>query len=455
MPKDWIINLSERGYRAAVRTFMLSRDNSSKIERRPKIITTGERVRSAPNMDPMDIKIDSADPSLIMPIIYPDGTKKYRINFSGLRYVEYDDIAGFYRGGPHIVKRSRGFYADGTEMTGPYHNASWPWDVVIYRNDKGENIALGGVMKQPAPGKLPNVADNNPTRSRWWGKVKHVEVSPGQYEEHIIWQGPVNDFNRNEPFMWNYHGYGGTLLTKFNPVTGEHELVKNKKGNYILFYERVTEQKQNAQGIWMPWVTNLFMREMAPSMKTTVGPEIEVTNMKKPDGTFYEATRRGGAHETTGYLAEGGNVLLERDHKFVIKAFSGNDYVRRYGIYLDYLPPGKEIDGHFKSVTDAKGELVDFATELGLREMFHGTWLGRPQFEYDPNGKLWLRFHYVPIDSLPAGLPIEGWPTAEQYLVYGRIAAQVPVKITVDSQGRPKIELDIDPEFQHMFDRKP
>ena len=449
---SWLMNLSARGLRYVRNNLMLARDSSSKIERRPKIMTTGERIRSAPNMDPMDLKIDSADPSLIMPIVYPDGTKRYRINFSGLRYIEHDRIADFYSGGPHVVKRSRGFYADGTEMIGPYHNASWPWDVVIYKNDQGENIALGGVMKQAQPGKLPTVAENNPSRSRWWGKVKHVEISPGQYEEHIIWQGPVHDFNRKDTFVWEYHGYGGTLLTKFNAVTGEHELVKNKNGNYLLFYERVLEQRQDAHGNWMPWVTNLFMREMDPSMKKTVGPEIEVTDMKsKVTGQYFEATRRGGLHETTGYLAEGGNVLLEKEHNLVLKAFSGNDYVRRYGIYLDYLPPGKEIDGHFIPVVDNKGELVDFAAELKLRELVNGTWLGRPQFEYDPTGKLWLRFHYVPIDSLPAGVPIEGWPTAEQYLIYGRITAQVPVKIVVGKGGVPKIELDIDPEFQRFF----
>jgi hypothetical protein len=63
--------------------------------------------------------------------------------------------------------RSRGFYKDGPEMTGAYHNEAWPWDVVIYKNDLGEWIALGGVMEQPEPGQLPNVARDNRTRSRW------------------------------------------------------------------------------------------------------------------------------------------------------------------------------------------------------------------------------------------------------------------------------------------------
>lgn len=432
---------------------MLSMDPAGKaIERRPKILTTGDRKDAAANMDPQDVRIDTADPSLVMPITYPNGVTKYRINFSGHRYIEADTVEELYRGGAKKVLRARGFYKDGTEMVGPYHNASWPWDVVIYRNEANENIALGGAMVQAEPGKLPNVAEHNKTRSRWWGKVQHVEIAPGQYEERIIWQEPVHDFNKSPAHTgWEYHGYGGTLLTKFNAKKGIHEPVKNERGNYTLFYERVLEEKRDGDYA-RPWITTQFAREMDPSLKFTVGPEVMVTDITSPiTGKYYEATRRGTAEHVEGYLAEGGNVLIERKHGAMLKAWSGNDYVRRYGIFLDYLPKGQQIKGSFIPVMDEKGEMVDFAAKLNLRKLLNATWVGRPQMEYDPTGQLWLRFHFVDIKTIPKGGPIEGWPSAEQFPEYARTSAQIPVKITYDQNGKPSIELDIHPEFRFMY----
>jgi len=418
---------------------MLVRDQETgPIQRRIKVITAGIRETAASNIDSADLMIDSADPSLVMPLHYPDGTTRYRINFSGLRYIEAPRPEDFFRGGVFHVQRSRGFYRDGTEMTGPYHNASWPWDVVIYRNDAGENIALGGVMRQPAPGALPNVARDNPTRSRWWGRVEHHALGGGKFEERIIWQGPVHDLNENHS-GWLYHGYGGTLLTHFNRHTGVHEPVKNENGNYLLFYERVTEEKDGK-----PWVTNMFVREINPLLTKSVGHEVVATRLtSERSGTYFEATRRGGKNQEDGYLAEGGNVLVERRTGLIIKAFSGNDYVRRYGIYLDFLRPGANPKSTFEPVVDRNGELIDFAERMRLREIMDATWLGRPQLSYAPDGKLWMAFHFVPKQSIPQGEPVEGWPSAQGFLNYGRITALAPVRIVV-RDGRPELELDLD-----------
>lgn len=174
-------------------------------------------------IDRADVKIDFADASLTMPITYPNGVIKYRINASGLRYIEADRPEDFYRGGVFKVQKARGFYPDGTEMTGAYHDEAWSWDVVTYKNDKNEWIALGGTMEQVEPSKLSNVARNNNTRSRWFGKVEHVEVRPGVCEEHIHWQAPLHDFNQTVSKNWINHGYGGTLVTNWNPETKIHE----------------------------------------------------------------------------------------------------------------------------------------------------------------------------------------------------------------------------------------
>lgn len=157
---------------------MYSPAPSNVVQRRPIVKTSGLRKDASADIDAADIKIDTADPSLVMPITYPNGVMKYRINFSGLRYIEANTPMELFKGGIQKVQRSRGFYKDGTEMTGAYHNEAWAWDVVIYKNEAGELIALGGVMEQAVAGKLPNVAHDNRSRSRWWGKVIHKEVKP-------------------------------------------------------------------------------------------------------------------------------------------------------------------------------------------------------------------------------------------------------------------------------------
>lgn len=432
--------------------FLRDADDSAPIERRIKILVSGLRKHAVDSIDPADVRIDFADPSLVMPITYPNGVTKYRINASGLRYIEADQPNDFYRGGVFKVQRSRGFYADGTEMRGAYHNEAWSWDVVTYKNDKGQTIALGGTMAQPEPGALPNVANHNSSRSRWYGTVEHVETSPGTFEERIIWQAPVHDFNRTPHTDWNYHGYGGTLLTKWNAKSKLHEPVKLQNGNHLLFYERVTEQKTRADGTKLPHVTTMFSREMDPSLTTTVGKEYLATDIKsKVTGKYFKATKRGKADENDGYLAEGGNVFVTQSGEY-LKTFSANDYVRQYGIYLDYLPKGSDPRKTFKPVVDDKGELIDFAAKLNLREIMHGTWVGRPQLERDPQGKLWMKFHFVPIESIPKGAPVEGWPTAEDFVKYGRITAMAPVKIVTDSKGQPNLELDIDQPFKHLYE---
>ncbi|RYZ64683.1 MAG: hypothetical protein EOP05_21675, partial [Proteobacteria bacterium] len=113
------------------RAQMFSRDPdlSKPIERRIKILVSGLRKDAVSTIDPADQKIDFADPSLTMPITYPNGVTKYRINASGLRYIEADRPDDFFRGGIFQVQRSRGFYPDGSEMRGAYHNEAWSWDV--------------------------------------------------------------------------------------------------------------------------------------------------------------------------------------------------------------------------------------------------------------------------------------------------------------------------------------
>ncbi len=300
------------------------------------------------------------------------------------------------------------------------------------QNDLGEWIALGGVMEQPAPGQLPKVHNSIAPDRDVWGTVKHVEVADGVYEEHITWQGPVHDFNRAKHRSWIYHGYGGTLVTKFNSKSGVHEPIKTENGNYILVYERVTEERDN-----MPWLTTTFMREMDPSLKFTTGPEIEVTNLISPKtGEYFQALRRGFGGKLEGYLREGDNVLFELSRKQYIKAGSANDYVGNYGIYLDYLEPGQGPIGKYKNVVDDKGELIDFATHLKLRELGL-TWVGRPQLMYVGRNDLRLALHGVETKNLPADAPHSGWPTCEQFCHYGRVTLLVPVKITWDKQGQP------------------
>jgi hypothetical protein len=159
---------------------------------------------------------------MIQPIYYPGGVTRYRISFTGMFYIEADDPADFFRGGIFVIQHSRGFYPDGTEIEILYDGSASPWVVVFYQNAFGEQIAFGGLMEQTSPGTLPDLGQN-PSRSRWWGEVRHNRLESGDYEESIYWKGPLHDFNRKpREEVWVGHGYGGTLLTEFDPALGIH-----------------------------------------------------------------------------------------------------------------------------------------------------------------------------------------------------------------------------------------
>jgi hypothetical protein len=424
---------------------MLIPDRGIQIERRPKIVTTGLPQDSF-GLNLQESSVDTADPSLTLPIVYPNGVKRYRTSYSGMRFSEFSTPEGVLKREHVKVTRSRGFYKDGTEMTGPYHLAAWPWDAVIHKNNLGQQIALGGVMEQPRSGVLPSVREHNYSRSRWWGIVKHIQVAPGVYEEHIYWQGPVNEFNVGQGARgsWMLHGYGGTLRARFNPQTREYELVKTKNGNYILDYERVSEERTGPNGEKFPWVTQMYSREFDPSLTKAIGPEfLSLSYISPKTLNPFRASRRG-EEDATGYLIEGGNVHFDLETGITIKAFSAGDYVRDYGIYLSYQPRGADPLSQMMPVMDANGELIDFASTMGLRELMDATWVGRPLIEYAPDGSgLWLKFHFVPKTSLPPTAPITGWPSEEDFIKIGRITAEVPIKITYDHKGLPHLELDI------------
>jgi hypothetical protein len=143
-------------------------------------------------------------------------------------------------------------------------------------------------------------------------------------------------------------------------------------------------------------------------------------------------------------LAEGASVIRELERGYLIKSFSAGEFSGRYGIYLDYLPGSADPHLQFRPAVDETGELVDFADRLDLRELLNATWVGRPVLEYAPDARLWLRFHFVPIDILPDGAPIEGLPPFELWGSYPRFIAQVPVRIEYDQNGAPDLELDLD-----------
>jgi hypothetical protein len=139
--------------------------------------------------------------------------------------------------------------------------------------------------------------------------------------------------------------------------------------------------------------------------------------------------------------------LYEQSQGRWIKSFSANEFTGRYGIYLDYLPPGGDPHSTFEPVMNRSGELIDFASTLHLREILKATWLGRPVLEYAPDGKLWLRFHFVPTDLIPPGAPHEGLPPYELWGSYPRFIAQVPVKIQYTAEGVPMLAWDLDKDF--------
>lgn len=460
----------------------------AEVQRRPKEMTSGDHADTVGVVNQGDVRLDNADPSIVQQIVYPDGTVKFRVGTSGHFFMEFDNPVDAYRGGIKKVSRSRGFYQDGTEFKGPYHPAAWPWDVVIYRNRDGEQIALGGVMRQPAPGQLPNVAEHNPSRSRTWGIVNHVKKADGTWEERVTFYKPVHDFNRRGGGHqgWELHGYGGVLKTVFNPLKGYNEPLVDKDGFYELDYERVKTAK-TVDGRSMPWETNLFTRKMHPSLKTTVGPEVEIMPIKNPKtGDYFIGSRRGQNGKVDGYLLEGGNFFRSLTESIDLTVFSGGDYVSRYGIFMGQK---KYDETTYQPIVDRDGELIDFADTLNLRKIFNGNWVGRGLIEiaptdallkaiaekravvydeqpgkvydrkthkliYEASKHLWLRFHYLDLSTLPEGYSGDGWaPSYEIFVQLARLVAQVPVKLVKDKKGQYYPVLDVEPKFRFMYEK--
>lgn len=399
-----------------------------------KTLTSGLHEHSDGTIDPREPAIDTADPSAPFTLTLPNGKRVVRIYFSGLRFLESDTLDDILKGGTQTVRRIRGFYADGTEMTGLYHQDYFPWDPELHVLDDGTMIAHGGVAPQPGPGQLPPPVRGNVGRTRMWAKVKFFEREPGKYEEHWIFQGSL--FGHEPTFdNWvtnkHFHNYGATL---FRWPDGSY--VRDEAGKYIMVYERVTEERDR-----LPWNTEVFAVKVDPSLTTTVGPSVLVQSTRRADGSFFKVSERDGGRK--GYLLEGGRpiaVKFEGGYRWII-AMSGGDFVSdRYGIKLAFSQNDQPISA-YSPVVDANGEMIDFA--IVLRCVLNATWgPGRPSLFYDDHGRMWMAMHFISKDQIPDGEVKSGWPrTMEEFTRRHRRAAVVPVKI-VFQRGQPQLQLN-------------
>ncbi len=430
----------------------LKKDRSkNKIERRIKILTTGRSDIES------EFLIDSPDPSVVHRVRYPNNTWGYRISFTGMFYIEAPSPKIFYQGGDFKILKSAGQYPDGTKMDFSYDGYASPWDTIIYQNTTGENIAFGGMMEQQTGGVLPEL-DFNWTRSRWWGTVQHIKNANGHYDETIHWQRsltrPADELNE---FNWLGHSYGGTLLSHFDAKSQMLLPLLSAENNFTFFYETVTSDLHS-----MPWETSIVAKQLHGSLKKTLGEtKLSVSPQKSDSSDFFETHHQNddqayyhaasrGENAQNGYLVEGPQVMVHEPTGVLLQTFSAGDFTGRYGMYLAFLPYAFDPLSRFEPAVDKYNELVDFAESLHLRDILQATWMGRPALDVDPDQNLWLRFHFVPVDILPPGAPIEGHPPYEYLGSYPRYAAQIPVKIVFDKQNRPAIEWDLDPEFAHQ-----
>ncbi len=403
-------------------------------ERRLKTLTSGRYADTDGTIDPRDQHIDAADPSGPFWLSLPDGRQVVRIYLSGLRYLQADSLDELLSGGIQTVRRIRGFYADGTEMTGLYHEDSFPWDPELHLRPDGVLIGHGGVMAQAVPGQSPKVRAHNQARTRMWAHVKHSRLASGDFEEQWYFQGSL--FGPPVLDRWvtaeHQHNYGATFFR--NP---DGRYLRDCNGHFYMIYERVTEELNGK-----PWNTEIFVRRVNPEMTRAVGPEHRVQSTRKPNGQPFEASRRGGGHD--GFLFEGGRPLKWHDGRkwrWVV-AFSGGDYVStRYGFHIA-VSENEDPMSEYKTVVDPSGEAVDFAEYL--RCLLNATWgPGRPSLFYDERGQLWGLFHYISKDQIPDDEVKDGWPaTPQQFVRRFRRVGLIPITLSSAPNG-PQLNLEL------------
>jgi hypothetical protein len=405
-------------------------------ERRLKILTTGLHKDSDGSFDPRDEFLDTADPSAPFWLTYPNGKRVVRIYFSGFRYIEANSLDELLRGGIPQLKRIRGFYADGTEMTGLYHQDSFPWDPELHQLPDGTLIGHGGVMFQRQPGTLPKVCEDNCSRSRQWAKVVFNEIRPGVYEERWYFQGSIYSskpsFTWTDPDAGHFHNYGATF---FRYPNGEY--VRDRDGNFFMTYERVSEEKNG-----LPWVTEIFGVKVDPTMTHVIGPEIPIQQVRSPSGKPYVSSQRAGGSQ--GFLLEGPRPFpwyVEGKLRWII-LFSGGDYVSdKYSVSIAVSKDENPLSA-YTPVTDSQGELIDFSNSV--RQFIDGTWQGRWNAFWDEHGRVWAVGHFISKAEIPDGEVKSGWPaTAPEFNRRHRRVMLIPLKI-VNVHGLPHLQLDVD-----------
>jgi len=411
-------------------------EHSPRSLRTIKILTSGHHADSDGTIDPREPAIDTADPSAPFFLTLPNGKKVVRIYLSGLRYLQGATLEDLLKGGIQKVHKIRGFYADGTEMNGLYHEDSFPWDPELHVLDDGTMIGHGGVIPQVTPGTIPTVRNHNAARTRMWAKVEFVETKPGHFEERWHFQGSI--FGHTPTFdRWlssqHFHNYGATF---FRWPDGRY--VRDEQGNYTMLFEGVTEER-----LGKPWNTEVFAIKVDPTLTRTIGTPILIqsTRKGKTRSVHFKASER--QRGTEGYLLEGGRpiaVKFNGRYRWIV-AMSGGDYVTtRYGVHLSFNDSENPMSP-YSPVLDSSGELIDFAHIL--RCLLHATWgPGRPSLFYDSFGRLWMAIHFISKHQIPDGEVKDGWPASpEEFIRRHRRTAVVPVKITFH-RGQPNLILD-------------
>lgn len=442
------------------RTLQADENQAAKPERRLKFLASGV--------------VDIADPSVPMKVQLPNGKSEWRIYTSGHRYIADRTLKGLLHGGEKRHHEITVRYEDGTIIEGPYHtgprgwdgepaaftpptpeslriqarfeSGEWTKDMMQPKFETGEKTeiqrAFLGLMDQQTPGKLPELSEVAPTRTRHalereWidGKEVWTDMGPMNGDKSYKKEWLIEDGGK----VVHGHGYGSRMFRLPNG-----QIWRDAEGVSWVAYERVTKQTEKVVGNKtkkFPFITEIFAKRFDPETGRTFGEEVKLMGVTDQNGVPYKAAARG---RTRGYLVEGPNpILVNVEGKaFWMISFSAGDYFKdNYGTNVMFRPASEGPIGPYKPLLTKDGDLMDVARAMSKENGL--TWgFARTNFFYDQNFELWATGHAIPKSMIPDDYVRSGKPKKKVFEDYARRTAIAPFRAKLVN-GEPVIEADV------------
>lgn len=402
------------------------------------------------------------DPTRPLPLVLPNGQKKFVIGFSGQNIMLVNSLQDLIFGGlkntGKVELLNEFGYPYGGEIN-PANGQPWgysqdssTWDVAIFKypKDNGEMglKVLAGAMGTGEDGKPFLIRDGyNNTRQRIFfdAEFRGQKLHASNPKAILNSGKPVNGnwIQRNSKGEVIFsHGYGGEPVTLLNG-----DLFVDHRGWVPFVHETVVEQKNVPHPI--PYRTAIVVTYLDKTLSKVMAPAKIIFDVFRRDGRIWKAAER----PTAGPLVEGPHIEVQHNGKAIESAaeiealkkkgakldyqmlFSAGEYFGFYGSYMAYSRGNLES---FEPVVDNNGELLDITAPL--RVLF--TWIGRP-VSFHADGKEYLIIHGVDRLSLPEGFVLDQVPKGHEWPYFKRQEILVPVEREM-KKGLPVLKIKDD-----------